>query len=349
METFGDVASDTSPVRWPNSTPSAARRSSAWPVTAESPSWRLHRLQLTLSASGCGLRRRPRLGVRFRAVEPDAAHRVTVAGLYLTYPAMDAAAIVVLLLAALGAAVLFVVGPRRRGDVRAHRRPCARSASRARGGRPGGARDRARRADRVLRRLAATVRLRVDRRAPPASRPTSSRPSSPTSVSTRRCAIPCGWPSSRAVAGAVLPPGAAPAARALRRRRPICAPTRPPRDARGRGQTARLGDARLRHVTVGRRRRHLARGVDSLLGRPARGTRHGCRSSPASDAPRAIAVVWRAEGAHRRSHPQPPGRLLAALPARAERSSPWSACLAGAHSRPRTSKLSARVSLPQLP
>jgi Zn-dependent protease with chaperone function len=92
-------------------------------VTAESQPWRVHRLQLTLGATGLlACVAALGLGVRAVHVEPDAAHRATVAGLHFTYPAMYAAAIVVLLFAALGAAVLVVAIRAAVGHVRAHRR-----------------------------------------------------------------------------------------------------------------------------------------------------------------------------------------------------------------------------------
>ena len=93
METLGDVALGHSPGRWPSSTRSAARRSSAWPVSLSRRPGASHRLQLALGAAGLlACVAALGFGVRLVRVEPDAAHRVTVGGLHFTYPAMDAAA-----------------------------------------------------------------------------------------------------------------------------------------------------------------------------------------------------------------------------------------------------------------
>lgn len=83
----------------------------------------MYRLQLALGAAGlgaCGLVLAA--GVRSVHVQPAAAHRLDVAGLGLTYPAVNAAAVVLLALAALGAAVLVVTVRAAWRQVRAHRR-----------------------------------------------------------------------------------------------------------------------------------------------------------------------------------------------------------------------------------
>ena len=86
-------------------------------------SWRVYRLQLGLGAAGlsvCALL----LAVAVRAVhvQPAAAHRVGVAGLRLTYPAGNVAALALMALAALGAVVLTVAVRAAWRQLRAHRR-----------------------------------------------------------------------------------------------------------------------------------------------------------------------------------------------------------------------------------
>ncbi len=86
-------------------------------------SWRVYRLQVALGAAGlgaCGLVLAA--GVRSVHVEPAAAHRLDVAGVRLTYPTVNAAAVVLLGLAALGAAVLMVAVRAAWRQLRAHRR-----------------------------------------------------------------------------------------------------------------------------------------------------------------------------------------------------------------------------------
>src|SRR4051812_13237570 len=88
----------------------ATARSSAPPVSSEPAAGSVYRLQLALGAAGlaaCSLV----LGLAVRSVHvaPAAAHRIDVGGLRFTYPTMDAAALLVLALAALGAAVLVVI------------------------------------------------------------------------------------------------------------------------------------------------------------------------------------------------------------------------------------------------
>src|SRR3954466_7306006 len=93
---------------------SAAGHWSALRMTAEGrarrrDSWRVYRLQLALGAAGlaaCGLVLAA--GVQSVHVHAAGAHRVDVGGLRLTYPAVNAAAVLLLALAALGAAVLVV-------------------------------------------------------------------------------------------------------------------------------------------------------------------------------------------------------------------------------------------------
>jgi Peptidase family M48 len=95
-------------------------------VVADRPargSWRVYRLQLGLggaglAASGLVLA----AGVRSVHVRPQSAHRIDVAGLALTYPAVNAAAVVLLVLAALGAAVLLVALRTAWRQLRAQRR-----------------------------------------------------------------------------------------------------------------------------------------------------------------------------------------------------------------------------------
>ncbi len=67
-------------------------------------------------------------GVSSVHVAPDAAHRLDVAGARFTYPAVNAAAVVLLALAALGAAVLFVTARAAWRQFRAHRRLDPRAA-----------------------------------------------------------------------------------------------------------------------------------------------------------------------------------------------------------------------------
>jgi hypothetical protein len=86
-------------------------------------SWGLYRLQLGLGAAGlaaCMLMLAA--GVSSVHVQPGAAHRLDVAGVGLTYPAVNVAAAVLLALAALGAAVLIVTVRAAWRQFRAHRR-----------------------------------------------------------------------------------------------------------------------------------------------------------------------------------------------------------------------------------
>jgi hypothetical protein len=72
-------------------------------------SWGLYRLQLGLGAAGLGACALVlTAGVSSVHVQPDAAHRLAVAGVGFTYPAVNVAAGLLLALAALGAAVLIV-------------------------------------------------------------------------------------------------------------------------------------------------------------------------------------------------------------------------------------------------
>jgi hypothetical protein len=83
----------------------------------------VYRLQLALGAAGlgaCGLV--VAAGIRSVHVQPAAAHRLGIEGLQLTYPAVNAAAVVLLALAALGAAVLLVTVRAAWRQVRGHRR-----------------------------------------------------------------------------------------------------------------------------------------------------------------------------------------------------------------------------------
>ena len=86
-------------------------------------SWRVYRLQLALGAAGLAASALV-LAAAVSAVhiEPEAAHRLDVAGLALTYPAINAAAVLLLGLAALGAAVLVVTVRAAWRQLRAHRR-----------------------------------------------------------------------------------------------------------------------------------------------------------------------------------------------------------------------------------
>jgi hypothetical protein len=86
-------------------------------------SWGLYRLQLGLGAAGLGASALVlAAGVSSVHVRPDAARRLDVAGIRLTYPAVNAAAVVLLALAALGAAVLIVTARAAWRQFRAHRR-----------------------------------------------------------------------------------------------------------------------------------------------------------------------------------------------------------------------------------
>ena len=85
--------------------------------------WSLYRLQLALGAGGiavCTLV----LAAAASAVHvhPAAAHRLDVAGAHLTYPAVNAAAVVLMVLALLGAAVLAVAIHAAVRQYRGHRR-----------------------------------------------------------------------------------------------------------------------------------------------------------------------------------------------------------------------------------
>ncbi|HEY6762735.1 MAG TPA: M56 family metallopeptidase [Baekduia sp.] len=89
----------------------------------EAESRRLYRLQVALGAAGLLLCVAAlTVAARSVQVEPAGAHHITVAGLRFTYPEMDAAGIVVLALAALGAAVLLAAMRATVAHVRAHRR-----------------------------------------------------------------------------------------------------------------------------------------------------------------------------------------------------------------------------------
>jgi hypothetical protein len=84
---------------------------------------RPYRLQLALGGSGlsaCALVLAA--GVSLVHVAPTAAHRLDVAGLRLTYPAVNVAAVLLLALAALGAVVLSVAARAAWRQLRAHRR-----------------------------------------------------------------------------------------------------------------------------------------------------------------------------------------------------------------------------------
>lgn len=79
-------------------------------MTAERrASGRLYRLQAGLGAAGLGASALVlAAGVRSVHVHPADAHRLDLAGLHLTYPAVNAAAVILLVLAVLGALVLVV-------------------------------------------------------------------------------------------------------------------------------------------------------------------------------------------------------------------------------------------------
>jgi hypothetical protein len=81
------------------------------------------RLQVALGAAGLGgAALALGAGVSSVRVTPAAAHRLDVAGLRFTYPAINAAAVVLLALAALGGAVLVVMARAAAQQLRAHRR-----------------------------------------------------------------------------------------------------------------------------------------------------------------------------------------------------------------------------------
>ena len=239
--------------RWPIWTPSAAERSSASPVSAERRtqglgSWGLYRLQLGLGAAGLGACALVlAAGVSSVHVRPDAAHRLDVAGVGLTYPAVNAAALALLALAALGAAVLIVTARAAWRQIRAHRRfiralpvrgPLAEhptvlvvDAAAPLAFCAGWLRPRVYVSTGVLERpLGARAARRPRARAAPrrAARP----------------APPGGQP--RAVPGAVLPPGPPSAARSLRRRGRARRRRGGARGKRRRHRTAGLGHARVR-------------------------------------------------------------------------------------------------------
>ncbi len=84
---------------------------------------RVFRLQLALGASGLGAAALVlALGVSTVHVAPAQAHRLDIGGLRFTYPAVNAAAVILLAFAALGAAVLLVTGRAAWRQLRAHRR-----------------------------------------------------------------------------------------------------------------------------------------------------------------------------------------------------------------------------------
>jgi len=86
-------------------------------------SWRVYRLQVLLGAAGlgaCGLM--PAAAVRAVHVHPAAAHHLVLGGVALTYPAVNAAAVMLLVLAGLGAAVLLVAAWAAWRQVHGHRR-----------------------------------------------------------------------------------------------------------------------------------------------------------------------------------------------------------------------------------
>jgi len=86
-------------------------------------SWGLCCLQLGLGAAGLGACALVlAAGVSSVHVRPDAAHRLDVVGVDLTYPAVNVAAVVLLALAMLGAAVLLVTARAAWRQVRGHRR-----------------------------------------------------------------------------------------------------------------------------------------------------------------------------------------------------------------------------------
>jgi bla regulator protein blaR1 len=93
------------------------------PQATSAGRWGPYRLQLALG--GAGLAASVLVlaaGVRAVHVQPAAAHRTDVAGLALTYPTLNAAAAVLMVLALLGAVVLLVTIFAAVRQVRAHRR-----------------------------------------------------------------------------------------------------------------------------------------------------------------------------------------------------------------------------------
>src|SRR3954452_25587169 len=83
---------------------------------------RVYRLQLGLGTAGLATSALVlAAGLRSVHVHPTAAHRIEVAGLGLTYPSVNAGAIVLLALAVLGAAVLVVTVRATWRQLRAHR------------------------------------------------------------------------------------------------------------------------------------------------------------------------------------------------------------------------------------
>src|SRR4051794_37559721 len=111
-----------SPARWRSSIQSGAARSSGWAMRADAHRG-VYRLQVALGAAGVGgAALALGAGVSSVRVAPAAAHRLEVAGLRFTYPAVNAAAAVLLALAALGAAVLVVMARAAAHQVRAQRR-----------------------------------------------------------------------------------------------------------------------------------------------------------------------------------------------------------------------------------
>jgi hypothetical protein len=85
--------------------------------------WRLYRVQLALGGAGlAGCALALAVAVRSVHVEPAAAHRLDVAGVHFTYPAINAAAAILQALAALGAVVLIVTVRAAWRQIRVHRR-----------------------------------------------------------------------------------------------------------------------------------------------------------------------------------------------------------------------------------
>jgi hypothetical protein len=281
--------------------------------------WGVYRLQLALGAAGLGgaaLALAPASAVH---VAPAAAHRLDVAGLRFTYPAVNAAAAVLLALAALGAAVLVVAAAR--GLAAGARAPPAVRALPVAGPLPGhpavavidaGAplafcagwlRPRVYVSTAALERLSATSCGRARARAAP---PRAARPA----AARRR---------PRALPGAVLPAGPAPAARALRRggraarrrRRRRGGRRRPPRRwPRRCSPSARAPSGDVVGISPEPRR---------LAARPAAGV--AAAAAAARRGALTLAASSRSSGARaaapRAGDAQPADRLVAALRARA--------------------------------
>ena len=285
-------------------------------------SWRVYRLQLALGAAGLAASR-ARAGGRASArstSSPPAAHRLDVAGLRLTYPTVNAAAVVLMALALLGAAVLLVTVRAAVRQVRAHRR-LVRTLP-VTGALPGHPSVLVIDAAAPMAFCAGWLRPRVYVSTAVLDRLSEGELRAVLAHEQHHGALrdPLRLAVGRVLCQALFfLPGPAPAARPLRRRRRDHRRRGRARGLGRRGRPAGLGDARAR-ATAGRRgRRHLAR----ARRRPARAAAAPWRPprlllvAALATLGALVALVWRASGrASLQATPEPADRLLAALRAR---------------------------------